>query len=45
MFINIMQLKRCYIDTICLGLVFAVGVVIVHRKMKEDYKNYIKLKK
>ena len=36
-----MELRRCQIDTICLLIVFSVGCYIVHRKLKEDYKNYI----
>ena len=37
------NLKRCHIDTICLGIVFTVGVYIVHKKIKEDYKNFSKM--
>lgn len=39
------NLKRCHIDTICLGVVFSVGVYIVHRKLREDYKNFNHKKK
>ena len=36
-----MELSRCQVDTICLGIVFLVGIYIVHKKIQEDYTNFM----
>lgn len=40
-----MEFSRCYVDTLCLGIVFLIGTFIVHRKIQEDYKNFMKREK